>query len=449
MKNIYKILFVIALGVMTTNCSKSFLDPDLQQSAEKEDAIKNVDDLGSVLNATYNRFRQSTLYGRDGIVYGDVQSDNIVSTGATGRFIRVGQFNMLENSRYASDFWYNNYRVIAAANLAIDAQLESEGQVDFYKGQAYALRALAHFNLLQKFGQQYVTGGTLGIAYIEKSVGSDYKPSRETIAENYTKIIADFKMAISLMDPSLNTIDKSFLNLDAVNALLGRVYLYNKDYAEAITYSEAAISGGNYSLLPKDEYAAFWYNAKTDSKEVLFQLGFNGNEQLNTTSLGYIFQDEGYGDLQVTDDLTGLYAVDDVRGAFIFSGFNYGKYSDLQGNNPVPIVRFSEVLLNIAEAKFNLDNADTDALDIINFISSTRGGFDYVNLTIENVLNERRKELAFEGFRFFDLVRNGKDIPAVPGSDYETQPYGSTTLAFPIPQSERDANPNMDQNDGY
>ena len=449
MKKIFNLLFVVALGVLTTNCSKSFLDPDLQQSAEKDSAIKNVDDLGSVLNATYNRFRQEEVYGRDVLVYGDIQSDNIISTGATGRFIRVGQFNMLENSAYALDYWYYSYRVIATANLAIDAKLESDDQVDYLKGQAYALRALAHFNLLQKFGQQFVTGGTLGVPYVEGSVGPDYKPSRETIAENYTKIIADLNMAVSLMDPAYNSSDKSFLNVDAVNGILGRVYLYNKDYANAIIASEAANPNNDYSLLPKADYFDSWVSAKTDSKEVLFQLGFNGNEQLNTNSIGYIYQDEGYGDLEVTDDLISLYEAGDVRSDFIVGGRNYGKYSDLQGNNPIPVVRYSEVLLNIAEAKFNINANDTDVKDILDFISTTRGGSSYLTVTIDDILLERRKELAFEGFRFFDLVRNGKDITAVPGSDFETQPYGSTTLAFPIPQNERDANPNIAQNEGY
>ncbi|MCK5781911.1 MAG: RagB/SusD family nutrient uptake outer membrane protein [Flavobacteriales bacterium] len=449
MKKIFNLLFVVALGVISTNCSKSFLDPDLQQSADKEGAIKNVDDLGSVINATYNRFRASAVLGRDGIVYGDVQSDNIVSTGATGRFIRVGQFDMLENSRYASDYWYNTYRVIATCNLAIDSNLESDGQVDFYRGQAYALRAFAHFNLLLKFGQQYVDGGSLGIAYIDKSVGPDHKPARETIAENYAKIIADYKMAISLMDAEYNPSNKSFLNLDAVNGLLGRAYLYNKNYSEAISASEAAIESGAYALLSTEDYFNFWVQAKTDSKEVMFQLGFNGNEQLNTTSLGYIFQDEGYGDLQVTSDLVEIYDADDVRGAFIVGGFNYGKFADLQGNNPIPIIRYSEVLLNIAEAKLNLNSEDTDAKDIIDLISTARGGSDYLALSLDNILLERRKELAFEGFRFYDLARNGRDINAVDGSAYVTQPYGSYTFAFPIPQSERDANTNMVQNKGY
>jgi starch-binding outer membrane protein, SusD/RagB family len=85
-------------------------------------------------------------------------------------------------------------------------------------------------------------------------------------------------------------------------------------------------------------------------------------------------------------------------------------------------------------------------------IPSRRGASLYEEATVENVLAERRKELALEGHRFFDLVRNEKDILKVDSRQTfigDKIPYGSTLLPFPIPQSEVNANPNIEQNDGY
>jgi len=110
-------------------------------------------------------------------------------------------------------------------------------------------------------------------------------------------------------------------------------------------------------------------------------------------------------------------------------------------------------LLNKAEALAKTGGAAA-ALTIINQIATSRGGTTYATGSLDNVLAERRLELAMEGHRLFDLARNGKAIALfgairnVPG--FATSlPSGNYRFALPIPQAEMDANSNMVQNSGY
>jgi len=107
------------------------------------------------------------------------------------------------------------------------------------------------------------------------------------------------------------------------------------------------------------------------------------------------------------------------------------------------------VILNYAEALFEL--SDANALTVLNQIPAARNATPYAAISKANILNERRKELCFEGFRFDDLARTGANIPLV--SPFQQThggvAYGSYKYAFPIPLVELNANSSMIQNFGY
>ena len=130
---------------------------------------------------------------------------------------------------------------------------------------------------------------------------------------------------------------------------------------------------------------------------------------------------------------------------------NNGKYPELQGSDNVNISRYEEVILNLAEALFEQGDM-AGAITQLNEITSNRGATAYAGtITKDDILNERRKELIFEGFRFFDLARNGRDLPKISDLQIftETIVAGDHRYALPIPLVEMDANSNMVQNKGY
>jgi hypothetical protein len=186
----------------------------------------------------------------------------------------------------------------------------------------------------------------------------------------------------------------------------------------------------------------------------VFELAFTSTDNLSNDAIYNIYQGASYGDIEVTTDLYDAYEETDVRKDLYTYNESTGKirmtgkYPNLTAN--IRVIRYAEVVLNYAEVLAQTDAGN--ALEVLNMIPAKRGATLYEEATVENVLTERRKELALEGHRFFDLVRNEKDILKVDSRQTfsgDKIAYGSLLLPFPIPQSEVNANPNMEQNDGY
>ena len=404
---------------------------------------------------------QAAYYGRDLIIFNEVRSDNCFSNGNSGRFITPAAMTLGNNEAYVTDTWTQMYAVIASANIIIGAQdIEGDAAViDHIKGQAYAIRALTHFDLLKLFGQQHVTGGNqnLGIPYIKEYKGSNLLPARNTVAEVKTAINADLDEALTLMDAALNDDTKQSITTDAVNALKARVAIYFKDWAVAKTACEAVInSTAGFQIIEAAAFDGIW---DTDSPvNSIFELAFSNTDNQNIDGLQYIYRGAQYGDIEATANLRDLFEANDVRGTI--SGMiglegtkirNLGKYPSLLYSDDIFLIRYEEVVLMYAEALFELNNADPNALTWLNKIPEKRNATLYTEATKANIMLERRKELAFEGFRFDDLARTGSNIPLVDAikQTHGGPTYGSYKYAFPIPLAELNANSAMVQNFGY
>ena len=129
---------------------------------------------------------------------------------------------------------------------------------------------------------------------------------------------------------------------------------------------------------------------------------------------------------------------------------NLGKFPSADYSDNVQIIRYEEVLLNYAEALWRAGQTGVtgSALATLNLIPVERGALAYGAMNEDNILQERRRELCFEGFRFDDLARTGRDIPLVDATlqAHGGPEYGSNKYAFPIPKAEMNANANMVQN---
>jgi len=442
------VAFLIAINACTT----SDLDPSTEQNKPVEGGITSDQNLYGILKGMYSRMTSSGYYGRDYIINNEVRSDNCFSNGNSGRFTTQAGFKYDANTGF---FWDEAYATIASANIVIGVDPTTlSGDQDFIKhmqGQAYAIRALVHFDLVKQYGQQHV-GGTLGVPYVTQFKGDDLTPARNTVDEVQTMIMSDLETAFSMMDESYD-ISKEFISKYAAKALEARVAAYFEDWATAKTAAEAVINTGNYEIVSASNYvASFGTDEPVNS---IFELAFNATDNQGINGLAYIYRTTGggsYGDVQVIDEVEDLYESGDVRADILgWEGTmlrNIGKYPDNQGYDNVNVIRYEEIILIYAEA---LLETGGDALTQINKITSNRGASLYTSVTKDDILNERRKEFIFEGHRFEDLTRFQKDIEKISLQQnfLETIPYGDPILAWPIPQSEIDANSNMVQNDGY
>ena len=130
---------------------------------------------------------------------------------------------------------------------------------------------------------------------------------------------------------------------------------------------------------------------------------------------------------------------------------NLGKYPSYDYSDNVPVLRYEEVILSYAEALWRINPADANALTQLNLVPAERNAILHVAIDEDIILLERRREFCFEGMRFHDLARTGRDIPLVDvfNQTHGGPAYGSYNYAFPIPIGEMDANLNMIQNRGY
>ena len=171
MKNIYKYLLIFTASALVVSCGESDLEPTLALDKDLDSGINSAADLGFVLNSAYDRMSVSGYYGRDQIIMGEVRTDNAFANGNSGRFAR-SDMDYLPNGFGP---WYSIYRVIAITNIVINADTSnltgSAAQITHIQGQAHALRALAHFDLLQDYGQHFIDGqggaSSLGIPYVK------------------------------------------------------------------------------------------------------------------------------------------------------------------------------------------------------------------------------------------------------------------------------------------
>lgn len=460
MKKSINILFLIAMmvGVMTS-CNKDVLDPTLAQDKVVEGSLTSAEDVEGVLYGAYNRLTSTAYYGRDLIIFNEVRSDNVFSNGNSGRFLTPAAMDMGEDDSYARDSWTDMYKVIASANIiiALDAaSLDGDAdEINYMIGQAYALRALAHFDLLKLFGQQHVGNGSMGVPYITVYKGEDLTPSRNSVAEVRSSIESDIATALNLMKADHNG-GAQTLTTFGVQALKSRVALYFKDWAGVITASEAVINSGNYQILEADAYVGSWLIDEAPNS--IFELAYSSTDNNNINGLQQIYRGESYGDIEVLDNLLSIFDDGDIRADSTMIGMgdgtgllrNMGKYPALDYSDNINIFRYEEVILNYAEALLESGDAP-EALIQLNSITQKRGAADYAEANIANILQERRRELCFEGFRFDDLARRGMDIPLVDEfkQSHGGPVYGNYNFAFPIPVVEMNANSNMVQNEGY
>lgn len=450
----------IVLGVSLTgslllgSCSNDFLEPTVSTSKDVNTSVNTVEDLESLIIGALSRMSTTEYYRRDYIVFAEVRSNNAFSSGNSGRFVGPGQLSYNPTDANISNMWSQMYAVIANANIVIGSIVENDDspEVNHVKGQAYAIRALAYMDLLRVFGQQYA-GGTLGVPLVLEFRGEDIFPERASVQATWDQIGEDLRTAAELMDGSLNSQSKTEITTWMVDALQSRYYLYIKDNENAAAAAKRVMDTGNFSILDAPSYVSSWTSDGGSNR--IFELAVTPADVNSFNTLYFIYQETAYGDIEVTQDLYDLYEDGDVRqNLYSVNGQKIrmvGKYPSLDYSDDIKVLRYAEVVLNYAEAMARLGDED-EALDKLNMIAENRNATPYTEASIDNVLLERRKELAMEGFGFFELVRNEMGIPFVdPRQTFDPGgiPFGSNQLALPIPQQEVSANPEIDQNEGY
>jgi starch-binding outer membrane protein, SusD/RagB family len=489
MKNIKMKIAALAIVVAAaTGCKKSDIEFSPTHSESLENALKTIDNFEQALSSMYNNLRVVGYYGRNYSVLSDMNTDNLVQTGESlVNFLQVTDWLYVADNGTVAETWLAAYRVINEANVIINnidkvATPANQTRVNRIKGQAIAVRALAHFDLLRWFSNNMDrNSGDAGIYYNKQSVletsPASLKPSRQSVKQNYDDIYADLTAARTLfanIDAPINTAsNKSKIDALGISAIWARVALYAKDYTNAITEATAVINA-----VPIANRTTFPQIFKDQSNaEVVWSVPFSTGEFLSRVA-GDCFS--GPSNRSQQEGAPALFAqideVNDIRFSVnVTRGFgtlaapvrsssrlvitkHLGKASATDGVVNWKAFRTAEMYLIRAEANARKTGPDeTAANNDLNTLRSNRIN-GYVNSTVNGqalldaIELERRKELFMEGHRWFDLKRTTRNINrgviAAPTTQ-ATLTSSSPKWVWPIPQNERDANPNMQQNPGY
>lgn len=451
-----------------TACSNDFLDIKPEQNVADEDAITDVNTLKTAINGVYSRLQSSDYYGRSMYVIPELMADNLfLSSRNTGRYLDYDNFVVADEDTFAEGAWDVMYEVVVNATKAIvrGQEIEStsqahQNQLNALIGEAYALRALAHFDLVRMFAQPYnysENAAHLGIAVIKTVSADEIKPARSSVKEVYDHINDDLNQAIAFLPNSNNN---GHFNATAAKALAARVALYQEDYDRAIALSTEVINNGN-QLISNSNYFDIW--DQEFNSESLFEIVNTIADNPGTNSLGHYFDVNGYADALVAEDLINAFDANDIRLEAILEGskpgaeelaFFVGKFpKGTSHDDNIRILRLSEQYLIRAEAYVNVNEEELAQEDILTIAQRANPSVTEITETgaalIDRILLERRKELAFEGHRLFDLNRNKRSVTIIQGDQSIQAEYPNDKFILPIPLSELNANTNMVPNPGY
>jgi phosphatidylserine decarboxylase len=460
---IKNMIVTTVLFLSLASCEKSFLELQPPTSLTPEFALATEADLQVALRGAYAGLKNTALYGRSLPVLGDIMADNTYqSTLNTNRYTSFNLYNYLVTDGDVSGLWNASYTVILRANNIINSPIADNANIQQIKGEAYAIRALAYFNLVRYFASPYtVDPSKLGVPVIT-TYQADLKPERAKIADVYGLINKDLDKAYTLMTKFTNS---SQFSKYSAKALQAKVYLTMGDKTNAKTAALDVITNSGFTAISSAAHAGYWAGVapRTDKVETLLEISFDAVANNAFDALSYIYLQSGnYGDMLCSSELYDLYETADIRKSLYATGTRGGlasvfvnKYTSFTGDHSdTKVVRMSEMYLIAAEASYPSNTVD--ALKYVNEVTSRRGATAIASsgsALLEDIITERRKELAFEGERYLDMQRLQRNI--VRSKNYPSSAlsieFSNYRRIMPIPQGELDANPNIksQQNPGW
>ena len=491
------IYIIVSLLIAFYACDEGFLEQEYKNALVDDNFFQTSDHAKNALTAVYDvlGFEGQYLLGRK--CMGSSSADDIVED--HGDFSRVGtgmieidKYNWHSGSRYIMDHWYSSYKGIKRANDVIenvplveglDAQLSNR-----YIAEAKTLRALFYYNLVTAFGDIPLIIGPL-------SPDDAKSLTKNPASEIWAQIVSDLEESKSILPAAYDAADLGRVTSGFCHAMLSTVYLWTGEYQKAV---DAANQVSGYSLEPN--YADMFNGTSESGPEVILDImmasgspteniWFTESSEVNRSILygpffawskfnqpsrefidnmfepddvrrsDEVLLDHRQGDVydrnadgQITspeDDLPENAPVDAhmikyvLKGADLTSGAVWS--GGVQTVNVI-IMRYAEVLLNLAEA-YNESGQSANALAPLNQVRQ-RAGLDPVNTTDQGqlrdiILKERALEFAWEGHRFFDLKRAGKLAEVLGPLGWQPKHE-----FYPIPQTEIDLT-EITQNNGY
>lgn len=466
-KIIVSILIGLSIGSLTS-CE----DALYQTSSTSKDLgafLRNETEVEEYSNAVYASLQTDGLYGLYLPALGELPSEDTfdeVPSNDSGMYGQLDEFSATPANGIITTTWRDAYRGIQKANVVLgrigSVAFSDESKKDIRIGEMKFIRALIYFNLVQLYGDVplAVEATTDPNAY--------FGQGRTPAGQVYDQIKKDLAEAIPVLPEAAAAPGRVIRT--AAQSLLAKVHLTLREYTDAKSLLDAVVTSQKHVLA--DNPADVFNIANENNQEIIFAVqfasGINGNTEGSTMYQQFSpsgTQSGAKGHNLPAKSLYALYGNDDLRqNAYIgltASGVPYSKKLTkpttviTDGGSNVVVLRYADVLLMLAETENELHNATT-AAGYLNEIR-LRADLDETTASTEEALREaisleRRLELVGEGHRWFDLLRTGKAIEQM-NRWFEDNGkliiIDENDLLMPVPQSQRDTDPSISQNDGY
>ncbi len=505
MKKIYFIA-TIFITILFVACSEE--DITLQPQGRELDVTyyKTESQLNEAVYAAYDPL-QDIIWGGNPFMWGSITSDDAVAGGADftdqKTYQMADRFTVTaveDKENDLNQFWVPRFKMIYRSNLILKFADENDEFGKRARAHAYFIKGLAYFQLTRMFG---------GMPIIDKVPAPEEKFGRSSQSDTWKAIEEYLLNAIEgLPERTANGDPQDLATKGSAQALLGKVYMYQNKYAEAIAILEQVTQNPNYSLEPN--YADVFAPENKHGRESIFEINFtstdggtiwdqycNGNAsytlcgpRTGEVTIQNATFEWGWGMNQPTQKLAkafddmgdkirknnSIISSDSILSVSPTNTFQNAltNYWDLkhvrrkgffisatQVAQNIILLRLSDVYLLLAEAYANTGD-ETNALKYLNLVRERAGLPDATGGAdlLTKIKKERQLELCLEGDRYFDLVRWGDAVTELTGEEYDAgglnystgKPGVSTNGLFPIPQDEMNKigdDPNFRQNPGY
>lgn len=485
-----KSIFLIAgAGLLLMASCKKQLEEKAYSFNTPLNYYKTAQDAQTAINGVFSAMQAQTAYQRTVWLIGELPADNLIGN-TTAERAELNTFRWTPSNAEINNWWRTSYLMISRANDVIqyvpDINMDATNR-NHIVGNARFLRALGYFDLVRNFGDV-----PLQLRPIVNAADTLLFPSRASAADVYKVIIEDLQFAEAncLVENKIPSGNKGMASSGAASTLLAKVYLQRasttfadaQDNQNALAALNRVINSKVYQLLPK--YTDVFDNEKKNGAEHIFSVQF-GPVTTGITSniiLRMFYpggQMGGAAAFFVNNNFfnNGYSAADSIRKTWNMANrapnangvivnvtpfvYKYRDPSYVAGSNNSNcnwiVLRYADVLLMQSEAMNNINPADPAKFAGVDSVRSRAGLKDptqQLNFTntvtsdafIDSLVKDRARELFIEGHRKYDLIRLKRYKQVM-------QPLGITVQDYqfllPLPQTERDANKNLGQNDGY
>jgi hypothetical protein len=493
--SIHVLLLVTMIGFLSS-CDE-FLDLKPYDALTADQLLKSEQGIQGLANGSLRMMKDqlgdesNNVYVRVLFQTTEFPSDNVLIVKSTTDplWLSFNRSHILSQPN-TSALWATGYKIILNCNQVINNAVIDENTSDLskqYIGETYFYRGMVFFDLARLFSFPPSHGLDKDGIILRTTLEAEDAKARSNVGETYKQIISDMWTSANLMTSRASDGIK-YGNRAAALGYLSRAYLFTEQYDSVVAVANMVLDGNSsFQLDLRDSYIDALHNTATSS-EAMFILYHDDTENRSTGAIGSMYNgDGGWGEIfpsapymdliskyphDVRNDLL-VHIVDDQGDPVLYQGTPYEKiymtkfsYQNGISTTHSPIfLRLSEVLLNRAEAYAHL-NMDTEALNDVNAIRERAGlsgdelittgnlashGFASV---LDVVLSERRLELAFEGHRRDDLLRNKIDLDRSFSSaqnvkaEADIYPFNGPRQIYYIPASQEIAyNPLCNQND--